>query len=80
MMKSWKPMSLIDLSENLESLELNGCHKLWFYNSYIFLTQHCRPEIFKTVKSAVISNNLGFKYQTCTPSSCKDVGIREFEC
>ena len=28
---------------------------------------------------AFLSNNLSLKYQICTPSNCKDKGIRKFE-
>ena len=33
--------------------------------------------IFQTMK-AVIWNNLSLKYHICTPSNCKDKGIRKF--
>ena len=54
--------------------ELNLCHRLWFYNPYIFATQCLRPYLFQT-KYTVRSNNLSLKYQRFTPSGSKDIGI-----
>ena len=51
-----------DLKPNYLGKELSLCHKLWFYNPYIYGTQRFRPEIFQTVNS-VRSNNLSLKYQ-----------------
>jgi len=34
--------------------------------------------IFQTI-NAFILNNLSLKYQICTLSNCKDIGIRKFE-
>ena len=59
--------------------ELSLCHKLWFYNPYIFSTQSCKPLIFQTINS-VRSINLSLKYQRFTPSGCKDIRIGKFVC
>ena len=45
------------------------CHKFWFYNSYFFATQCCRPLIFQTINSGR-SNNLSFKFPRFTMSGC----------
>ena len=43
------------------------------------MTSNARsPEILQTVNSFK-SNGLSLKYKSCTPSGCKDVGIRKFE-
>ena len=51
--------------------ELSFCHKLWFNNLFIFATQFRRPLIFHNMTSVKL-NNLSLKYQSCTPTFCKD--------
>ena len=54
--------------------EMSLCHKLRCFNPYIFATQCRRPLTFQTMNSVRL-NNLSLKYQRCTPSGCKDIGI-----
>ena len=54
------------------------CHKLRFSNTYIFVTQCRRPQIFQTMNS-VRSNSLSMKYQGCPPAGCQHIGIRKLE-
>ena len=46
------------LMEMYSRKELSLCHKLWFSNPFIFVTQCHRPYIFKTLNS-VESNSVG---------------------
>ena len=55
--------------------KLSLCHKFRFSNPYICAIKCSRSWIFQTMKS-VRSNNLSLKYQTFTPSGCKDIRIR----
>ena len=55
------------------------CHKLLFPNLYICATRCCIPLIFQTMNS-VRSKCLSLKYNMFTPSGCKDIGIRKFDC
>ena len=58
--------------------ELCLCHKLKFFNHYIFRAKCCRPLIVQTVNS-VKSNNLSLKYHRLQISGCKDIGVYIFE-
>ena len=54
--------------------ELSLCHKLWFYNPYIFATGWRKPFIFQTYMIwANISHSL--KYLSSMSLGCKDIGI-----
>ena len=43
-------------------------------NSYLLFPISLQPNM-----KSVCSNNLSLKYQSCTPSSCTDIGIRKFK-
>ena len=56
--------------------ELILCHKLWFYNPYIFETECRKPMIFQTF--IIWSNRThSLKYQRSTTLESKDIGIRK---
>ena len=58
--------------------ELSLLPKSRFFNPYFFAT-HCRvPQTFQTLNSGR-SNRLNLKYQSFTPSVCKERGIKKFE-
>ena len=54
------------------------CHKLWFYNPYIFATRCCRPKIFQTM-NCYRSNYLSLTLKMFTQSACKEIWIRKLE-
>ena len=58
--------------------ELSICHKRRFSIPFIFSIQYRKHYIFQTM-NFVRSNYLSLKYQSYTPSGCKDIGIRKFE-
>ena len=63
---------------NVYSKELSPCHKLWFYNPYIFGTHWRKPLIFQTY---IIRSNRShsLKCQMSTTLDSKDKGIRKSE-
>ena len=71
--------SLHSLPAYLGLKKLSFCHKLWFSNPVIFATRCCRFLIFQTM-NCDRSSSLSLKYQRNTPSGCKYIGIRKFEC
>ena len=58
--------------------ELSLCHKLCFYNPYIFAKHFRRPLIFSKFQTmnSIKSNNLSLKFQRVTPSEAE---FKEFE-
>ena len=58
--------------------ELSLCHKLWFYNSYIFGIQCYKSLIFQTY--IIWSNRIhSLKYLRSTTLGYKDIGFRKAE-
>ena len=68
---------IIESSIDLLTKELSFCHKLRFFNPYIFATRSCRPLKFQT-KNSDISNILSLKYKRFT-FGFKDKVIRKLE-
>ena len=56
----------------MKAKELSFCHKLKFFNPYIFKTWWCKPLIFLTL--TIWSTRIhSLKYQRSTSSDCKDI-------
>ena len=61
---------------NLKKLSL--CHKLWFSNPYISVTQCRRHYIFQTMNPVRLDIQ-SLKNQTFTLSGCKYIGMRKLK-
>ena len=58
--------------------ELSFCHKLWFYNPYIFATLWCKLWYYK-LRQLDLTEFFCLKYQRSTTSGCKDIWIKKWE-
>ena len=69
--QSFSVFSVFSVFSIFSVQELSFCHEGRFSSPFIFSIQYCRPNIFQTMRS----NYLIMKYQSYTPSGCKNIEI-----